>query len=143
MVILLFPDQSYLAEKQAYQIFNGILYVLILALASFSNLNFKITSNIRKMNPTSVRPLSYFEAIFQCKTLQLLDLYHLPLGALDANSKLHRKKARKPFCLLSCSFCSIYGLTNDIKLDDTQLFFPLFFLFVSLLCGFLLCLCPR
>ena len=33
--------------------------------------------------------------------------------------------------------------TNGINLDDTQLFFPLFFLFVSLLCGFLLCLCPR
>ena len=89
MVILLFPDQSYLAEKQAYQIFNGILYVLILALASFSNLNFEKTSNIRKLNPIFVRPLSYFEAIFQCKTLQLLDLYRLPLGALDANSKLH------------------------------------------------------
>ena len=31
------------------------------------------------------------------------------------------------------------GLTNDIKLDDTQLFF----LFVSLLRGFLLCLWPH
>ena len=35
-----------------------------------------------------------------------------------------------------------HGSTNDINLDDTQLFFPLFLLFVSLLCGFLLCLCP-
>ena len=36
-----------------------------------------------------------------------------------------------------------HGSTTDIKQDDTQHFFPLFFLFVSLLCGFLLCLRRR
>ena len=75
MIILLSPDQSYGTRLKKGPIKFSRAYVLVLALASFFNLNFEKTSDIRKMKPFFVRSLSHFEAIFHYKTRQMLDLY--------------------------------------------------------------------